>query len=83
MSDTSVAAPEPQDDSDELKACAWCAHTTEDVKDSWENLNGDTVFRGEPLCASCFWFAEREEEIDKVNEKYKKLTSESPRPSIF
>jgi hypothetical protein len=76
MSDTSVAAPEPQDDSDELKACAWCGDNESDVKEGWEALNGDTVFRGVEICASCFWDAEREDAVDTLNRKYEKIIRE-------
>lgn len=81
MSDT--AALVPQDDSDELKSCAWCDNTEEPVKEGWENLKGESVFWGEALCESCFWFAERENEIDWVNRKYRKLTIERERPGIM
>lgn len=81
MSDT--AALVPQDDSDELKPCAWCGDVESDVQEGWTNLNGESVFRGVLLCESCFWFAEREDEIDRVNRKYEKLTTERERPAIF
>jgi hypothetical protein len=76
MTDALVAAPEPQDDSDELKPCAWCGDTEGDVKEGWEALSGDTVFRGVEICASCFWEAEREDAVDRVNNKYKKIIRE-------
>jgi hypothetical protein len=83
MTDALVAAPEPQDDSDEQKPCAWCGDVESDVQDGRTNLNGDTVFRSVLLCESCFWFAEREDAVDRVNRKYEKLTTEKPRPAIF
>jgi hypothetical protein len=76
MSDTSVAAPEPQDDSDELKPCAWCGDVESDVQDGRTNLDGDSVFRSVLLCESCFWDAEREDAIDELNRKYQKIIRE-------
>ena len=76
MSDT--AALVPQDDSDELTPCVWCGDHEGDVKDGWENLDGDTVFLGVKICEDCFWYSEREAAIDDVNRQYEKLTTMSP-----
>jgi hypothetical protein len=67
------------DENESTQACDWCGEQDEKIASSWNDRYGNPTWRGNPsgksfmICKSCHWSAERDQEIDEINNIYNDL----------